>query len=217
MRMLILGASGGCGRWATRLAAAEGHAVTAMVRPSTPFEAPPQVTVVRADPLDPAQLSDAIENHEAVISCIGPQRINPRNPWSPLRAPSGCAEQAARSLLAATAGSGIRRIAVISAGGVGDSAAALNTPMRWLLRHSTLGAMYADLEAMETLLAQSERDWLAVRPVTLVNAPPSNRARALRRYHLTSIVGRADVAGWMLRWASGAETSGGRTPLIGWW
>lgn len=217
MRILILGASGGCGRWATRLAAAGGHTVTAMVRPSTPFEAPPPVTVVRADPLDPAQLSKATESQEAVISCIGPQRTNPRNPWSPLRAPPGCAERAARALLAATAGSSIRRIAVISAGGVGDSSGALNAPMRWLLRHSTLSAMYADLEAMEKLLAQSERDWLAVRPVTLVNASPSSRARALRRYRLTSIVGRADVAGWMLRWAAGAETPGGRTPLIGWW
>jgi uncharacterized protein YbjT (DUF2867 family) len=31
MRLLIVGASGGCGRWATRRAAAAGHDVTALV------------------------------------------------------------------------------------------------------------------------------------------------------------------------------------------
>ena len=33
MRILVLGASGGCGRWVTRLAVAGGHAVTALRPP----------------------------------------------------------------------------------------------------------------------------------------------------------------------------------------
>ena len=44
MRILVLGASGGCGKWATWLAAADGHAVTALVRPATRFD-PPAVQV----------------------------------------------------------------------------------------------------------------------------------------------------------------------------
>jgi hypothetical protein len=89
--------------------------------------------------------------------------------------------------------------------------------INWLVRHSTIGAMYADLNAMEQVLAQSRLDWLAVRPVTLVNATPSNRTKLLGRYRVMSIVGRADVAAWLLRVATDPTPILNRTPMIGWW
>jgi hypothetical protein len=56
-----------------------------------------------------------------------------------------------------------------------------------------------------------------VRPVTLVSAKPTQRARELARFRTTSVIARADVAQWMLdRLASPAESST-RTPQIGWW
>ena len=39
MRLLVLRASGGCGRWVTRFAVRDGHDVTALVRQSTVFAA----------------------------------------------------------------------------------------------------------------------------------------------------------------------------------
>ncbi len=45
MKLLILGASGGCGRWVVRLAAEQGHDVTAMVRRTATPDAPAGVTV----------------------------------------------------------------------------------------------------------------------------------------------------------------------------
>jgi uncharacterized protein YbjT (DUF2867 family) len=150
--LLILGASGGCGRWATRLAAEQGHHVTALVRPQTPFKPPAGVIVRLGNPLDPSDLSAAAAGQDAVISCIGPQRSNPRNPWSPLRPPLGVAELSAAAAVEAVDGSSARRFVCISAAGVGDSATAMNGVMRWLVRHSTIGAMYADLDAMEQVL-----------------------------------------------------------------
>jgi uncharacterized protein YbjT (DUF2867 family) len=217
MRLLILGASGGCGRWATRLAAEQGHQVTALVRPQTPFEPPTGVTVRRGNPLDPSELRAAAAGQDAVISCIGPQRSNPRNPWSPLRPPLAVAELSAGAAVAAVDGSPARRFACISAAGVGDSATAMNGVMRWLVRHTTIGAMYADLDAMEQVLRHSRLDWVAVRPVTLVNAAPSSRTRVLGRYRTMSVVGRADVAAWLLRVATDPAPVQIRTPMIGWW
>lgn len=216
MHVVILGASGGVGRWATRLAAAGGHTVTAMVRPDRQFHAPQGVRVMRGSAVDPQDLADALREQDVLVSCLGPQRTQPWNPWSPLRRPAQVAEQSARAIVAVVPGTSVRRVVAISAAGVGDSLAHTNAAMRWMLRRSTIGQMYADLERMEELLRASALDWIAVRPVTLINAPPSSRARTLRRYSAVSVVGRADVAAWLLR-AATDHAIGDRTPMIGWW
>jgi uncharacterized protein YbjT (DUF2867 family) len=217
VRILVLGASGGCGRWLTRLAAAEGHAVTAMVRPTTPFDAPAGVTVHRGNALDRSHLAAALTGQDALVSCIGPQRVNPKNPWSPLRPPLHVAELSARTIVGATRDAGVRRVATISAAGVGESVGRTNALMRWLIARSTIGAMYADLAAMEDVLRGSDLDWLAVRPVVLIDAPPSGRTRVLSAFRAHSVVGRADVAAWLLRSFTGPAPTTDRTPMIGWW
>lgn len=215
MRVAILGASGGVGRWVTRLAVEAGHAVSAVVRPERITEMPRGVRVLRGSALDPGFLTKALSDEEVVVSCLGAQRTQPWNPWAPLRAPA-VAEPSVRALVAVLPSTRVRRIAVISAAGVGDSIAQTNGMMRWMLRHSTVGQMYADLGRMEEVLRSSALDWVAVRPVTLVDAKPSARARELTRYRAVSVIGRADVASWLLRVATAAE-SGKRTPMIGWW
>jgi hypothetical protein len=51
---------------------------------------------------------------------------------------------------------------------------------------------------MEAVLAASDRDWLAVRPVTLAGGAARRPAQPVARYTLTSTVRRAEVAAWML-------------------
>jgi hypothetical protein len=51
---------------------------------------------------------------------------------------------------------------------------------------------------MERQLSTSRLDWLAVRPVTLMNGTPTGYAARVDRYGLFSIVRRSDVAAWML-------------------
>ena len=106
---------------------------------------------------------------------------------------------------------------MISAAGVGDSLSRTNGFMRWLLGHTTIGEMYADLDAMERVLRGSTLDWLAVRPVVLINASPSRRARVVPAFRAHSVIGRADVAAWLLEAATDPAPIGERTPMIGWW
>jgi uncharacterized protein YbjT (DUF2867 family) len=88
--------------------------------------------------------------------------------------------------------------------------------MRWLLRHSTIGEMYADLATMEAVYRASPLDWLAVRPATLVDArTPSSKARVIPRFRMVSTISRADVAAWLLRAATDAQPIADRTPMIG--
>jgi putative NADH-flavin reductase len=190
MNLIVFGASGGCGQWAVKLAVARGWTVTASVRDTTPYEPPNGATVVRGDVLDVAHVTRIVSGHDAILSCLGPQRINPRNPWSGLRSSPAFAARSADVLIAAARNAGIARIGAISAAGVGESAATLNLVMKALLASSTIGVMYGDLADMESRYAASGLDWFAVRPVTLaVDARPS-RVACRMQY--------ADSADWLV-------------------
>lgn len=218
MKLLVFGASGQCGRWLVRLGATRGHAITAFVRPGTIYTAPDGVHVVRGDVLDADSVMAVATGHDAILSCLGPQRMSPANPFSALRSPPAFCQRSAAHIVAAATAAGIRQVSAISAAGVADSAPQLPAAMRWLLAHSTIGEMYRDLGEMEKLFASSTLDWFAVRPVTLVNAAPSRRAREVTRFGSLSVIGRADVAQWMLeRLAPCAAERAVRTPMIGWW
>jgi uncharacterized protein YbjT (DUF2867 family) len=197
MRLLILGASGGCGQWLARLAAERGHDVTALVRRDATLEPHAGVTVRHGDPTDPQQLDAAVAGHDAVLSCLGLRRAG-KSPWAPLQSPPDLTERVARALVPAMRRSQVARLVAISAGGVGDSRARLSWPVRTLVETASVGVAYRDLERMETVLGESGLDWCVARPVTLVDGAPTGGARAVPRYGLTSTIRRSDVAHWML-------------------
>src|SRR5215207_4206776 len=122
MKLLILGASGGVGRWLTRLAAERGHEVTALVRPGSALDATAGVRVLRGDVLDPATLAGALAGQDAVASCLGLRRAG-KSPWAPLRSPPDLTERVAAALVPAMERAGVSHLVAVSAGGVGDSAA----------------------------------------------------------------------------------------------
>jgi uncharacterized protein YbjT (DUF2867 family) len=197
MKLLILGASGATGRWLVTLAAQAGHDVTALVRPSTPFDAPAGVHVIRGEVLDPAVIATAVENKDAVASCVGIRRAS-RFPWAPILSPPDFTARVASTLIPAMSHAGGRRVVAISAGGVAESITQLTAPVRWMVGAGSIGVAYRDLAEMERQISASQLDWLAVRPVTLMDGPPTGRVGKVEKYGLFSIVRRADVAAWML-------------------
>lgn len=215
MRLLVLGASGGIGRWALRLAAQDGHQVTGLARERSPVDAPAGVVVRRGDVTDPDTLHAAVAGHDAVISCLGLRRAG-KSPWAALRSPPDLAEQVTRRLLPAMRRHGVRRLAVVSAGGVADSLARLTWPVRRLVATANVGVAYRDLAAMERLLdAATDIDWIVARPVTLVDREPTGGAREVARYGLTSKIRRADVAAWLVAAATQPAAVARRKVLLG--
>lgn len=198
MRLLILGASGGCGRWATKLAADRGHDVAALVRPSAVFDPPPGVRTIRGEVLDAGTVEAALAGVDAVLCCVGIRRRWPANPWSAVVSPRDLTARVAQILVSAMPRQRVGRLVAISAAGVGDSAARVSPINRWLFAHSNVGVAYADLEVMEQALRQSDLDWMAVRPATLTNGGPTGRARVAPFYGATTRISRGDVAAWML-------------------
>jgi len=212
MRLLILGASGGCGRWLTRLAA-DRHRVTALVRPGAEVAPLPDVDVRRGDVTDPAVLDDVLPGHDAVLSCLGLRRAS-KSPWAPLRSPADLTTRVTRALVPAMARHGVRRLVAVSAGGVGESLDRCSWAVRRMVATANVGVAYRDLAAMEATLAASDLDWCVVRPVTLVDGEPTGRARPVERYRLFSVVRRADVAAFMLAVAE-SPSLGRRAVMLG--
>jgi uncharacterized protein YbjT (DUF2867 family) len=147
--------------------------------------------------LDAATLASAVDGQDAVASCLGIRRAS-RLPWAPILSPPDFTARVTAALIPAMTRAGVRRVVALSAGGVAESITQLTAPVRWMVGAGNVGLAYRDLAEMERLLSGSPLDWLAVRPVTLMDGPPTSRVAKVTRYGLFSIVRRSDVAAWML-------------------
>ena len=216
MRVLVAGASGGVGRAVVTMANAWGHEVFALSR--KPIDQPVwrhmQVDILNEAALFAAMGSDI----DVVISCIGMQRRNPNNPWSPSISPINLTSMATRSMCRCMKMCGVSRIIALSAAGVAESAAGLNFVMKTMIATTMIGTAYADLAHMEQVLAHSGLDWLAPRPTRLIDGTPTSRVRVTDRFAVNDSIRRSDVACWIIdaisqpTWPT-AEW-GSRTPQI---
>jgi hypothetical protein len=145
--------------------------------------------------MDAAFVHDVLPGHDAVMSGLG---MRYRHPWAVRQSPDDFVSRATAHIVAAMRTSGVTRISVISASGVGDSRLGLNYVMRFMLATSNVGLAYADLERAEAILRASGLEWQAVRPTTLTNRAATGRVRMTTRYPVTATTPRADVAAFML-------------------
>ena len=74
MKLLVLGASGRCGKWIVKLALERGHEVRSLVRDGTPFDVSEEAQVFRGSVLDGKVLSEAMNGCDAVLSGLGIKR-----------------------------------------------------------------------------------------------------------------------------------------------
>ncbi|GAB5410656.1 MAG: SDR family oxidoreductase [Balneolaceae bacterium] len=198
MKLLVLGASGGCGKEVVKQALAKGFTVTVVLRESSEYLPPEEVHVVKGDVLHPDFIKELVKDHYNIISCLGIKRSNPFNPWSRLISPNDLTTRVVSNVIQATGDSKNTTFIAISAAGVGESFERTNLMMRIMIPNSNIGIAYADLAQMEESLSKSNLNWLAVRPVTLINSSTKKPVQLTSSYGLTSMISRANVAKWML-------------------
>mgnify|MGYP001820110548 CR=1 FL=1 len=192
MRILLLGASGRVGSRFGRLAAEKHHQVTALVRPSTTYDPPPGVRVVRGQVTEPSVLHELLPGHDVVVSCLGLRRTS-KLPWARLLSPPDLVADVTQRLVSLMPESGVRRFVLLSAGGVGGTRYQSGWLVKRMIDAGNIGVAYRDLAAAEKTLEGSRLDWLAVQPVTLTDGKPSDRAGAVVSYGIRSSINQCST------------------------
>jgi len=212
VKLTIFAATGGIGLQVLEQALAAGHDVTAVVR--NPEKISGGARIVRADLAapDPAVLAGAVEGADAVLSALGPRS----------NSEAGVTSRGTRAIVQAMQAAGTRRIVVVSAAPI-STVPSPNRPnppkhdpgdgffMRHLFSHIgkiALRKHFADLAAMEDILADSGLDWTVVRPPRLTGKPLTGSYRTAYGQNLRGgfLISRADVAHLMLRVLEQPET-----------
>ena len=152
MKLFVIGATGRTGQEVVQQALARGHQVTAFVRsPEGVGVRNERLTVVKGDATDEEQLFNAMPNHDAVISTLGPREVFK---------PGSFLHDSALATTRAMKRTGIKRLVVLSAAahfpGIPNRIASFI--MRKHMRDSL---------AMEAIVQASGLDWTIARPPRL--------------------------------------------------
>jgi putative NADH-flavin reductase len=187
MRVLVLGATGGIGKFLLEFATARGHEVTAFVRsPQKIALKSERLRVVPGDLLHAEQLAQVLLGQDVVLSAFGPatlRRVTTRGEFG-------------AALATAMERSGVRRAVVVSSGLLFEEQNAIGKMLRGTLFRNLL----PDMTAMEATLEKDGLEWTIVRPPRLTNGPlTKSYSVADGRLPKGMTVSRACVADFMIK------------------
>jgi len=194
----VVGATGATGRHVVDAALRRGHEVTALVRRPGSFSPAERLSeVVWADLSDEATLASALTGAHAVISTLG----------GAAKGPTTVCADGIRSAVTAMDQAGVSRLVVVSAHGVAESH---DHSLYSLAVWAGVANRMRDKETMESLITASNLDWTIVRPPTLKDTPAIGRYRVATDLpiHLWTSIGRADLAGFLVREAEKSQFVG---------
>jgi divinyl chlorophyllide a 8-vinyl-reductase len=151
--ILLLGGTGTIGRATAQALRAEGHRVTALIRPQADASLLPGCTLIRGE-VTPDTLASAMTGIDAVVSCLASRTGAPEDAWAVDHAANSAA-------LTAAVAAGVRHFVLLSA-------ICVQKPL--------LDFQYAKL-AFEAELQASPLDWTIVRPTAYFKSLSGQVAR----------------------------------------
>ena len=194
MNLVVLGATGATGRLVVEQALAAGHSVTALVRsPEKLAIRDPNLHVVTGQATDPSAIARALDHADALISALGGR--------------GSVISDSTRAIVEAAHMAGVRRVVVLSSFVVERGRF---NPIARILTGVTMGSTIKDKTAGERVLRESNLDWTIVYASLLTDGPGGADVTELTetgRWTLSHRIARADVARWLLRSATSADTS----------
>jgi putative NADH-flavin reductase len=165
---MVLGASGQLGRRIVGQATIRGHRVTAQSRDAARLPAPalpPLAEPAAFHPADTARLADMLPGHDAVICALGVDHNGPSTLFS----------DTTRALISTMPAAGVRRLAVITGAGHGESCGPSWGAGGWLssrlLAPLFVRQRHPDKDVAEELIAASDLDWTVIRPGPIAEGP----------------------------------------------
>ncbi len=194
MQLAILGGSGRIGGHLLTWALESGHDVRVLARsPQSLHDAAVPgaagLTVVTGDATDGYAVAETVAGADAVLSALGPRGA---------KTPDLLAT-AARNVVAAMDKDGVSRLICVSAAGAfiqGDPN--MGALIKWVLPR-LLAKAFADVRAMEAVVAATGLDWTLVRAARLVDSQLTGQYRVHPEFPPPSgrKISRPDVAHFM--------------------
>lgn len=165
MKFLILGSTGHTGRAVTTEAARRGHDVTLLVRDPARAADLPADRIITGDATNPNDLTEALPEHDAVISCLG---VGGRGDGTP----TTLVHDATRALIAAMRKTGVERLVMMSNIGAGNSGDPLTRRVIYPRLLDWILPIIDDKNDAEALLFNAtDIDWTALRFPHIGNGP----------------------------------------------
>ena len=170
MKILILGATGRTGRLIVEEALRQGYDLNVLVRDKTKTSfSSKSIKVYQGTPTRRSDLAAAMQGCDLVIGALGIARASDA-PWSKLITPKNLISESIKNVIAEADQQNLKRLITISAWGVGETKKDIPFWLRWLIKYTNLSPVYAEHELEEKLLANSNLNWTAVRPVALTDS-----------------------------------------------
>ena len=184
MKLFVIGATGRTGREIVQQALERGHYVTAFVRsPESMTLKNDRLTVLKGDAMDENQLFEAMQNHDAALSALGPRKVFK---------PSSLLQDSALATTRAMKRAGVKRLLVLSA--AAHFPGIPNRIVSFVLR-----SHMRDSRAMEEIVQASGLDWTIARPPRLTEEDyTSYRSREGAASKMGFTLARKAVAAFML-------------------
>ena len=184
MKLFVIGATGRTGREIVQQALARDHHVTAFVRsPESITLSNERLTVLKGNAMDENQLFEAMQNHDAVLSTLGPREVFK---------PSSLLHDSAVATTRAMNRSGLKRLVVLSA--AAHFPGIPNRIVSFILRNHMRDSL-----AMEEIVQASGLDWTIARPPRLTQEDYTTyRSREATAPRMGFTLSRKAVAAFML-------------------
>ena len=192
MKITVIGATGGTGRLVVDQALARGYEVRAFVRNPQTLPNHPHLSVIQGDLADTAALAGAIAGSDALLCCLG---VHEKKNVTVMR-------RHLPHIIQAMQQSGVERLILLAAYGVGASMASANCLAKPAY-NTIVKDVYADKAQAEKQLPASGLQWTKIYPVILTDQPLSAKTETrllknTRKVNGFSKVPRANVAKVML-------------------
>jgi nucleoside-diphosphate-sugar epimerase len=175
MKVLVVGSSRGVGAEVVTALADRGHLVTSFARSATGGDE--RVRTLAGDVLDADAVAKAVVGQDAVVVTLGISD-NPFKVRLTHRAstPLDVRSAGTANVLAAMKEQGVRRLAMLSTYGIGDTYARLPLGLKAFFSLA-IRPQVRDHERQESAVRASGLDWTIVRPVVLNDEPTDTPAR----------------------------------------
>jgi len=184
MKLFVMGATGRTGQEVVQQAIARGHYVTAFVRsPESITLRNERLTVLKGNAMDENELSEAMQNHDAVISTLGPREVF---------RPGTLLHDSALATTRAMNRSGVKRLVVLSA--AAHFPGIPNRIASFIMRNHMRDSL-----AMEAIVQANGLDWTIARPPRLTQEDSfTYRSREGAAPRMCFTLSRKAVAAFML-------------------